>query len=163
MSSYEENGTLRILNSLCNVSLDKFNDRLILQKLGYLAQSLGASGGFNFSWYLRGPYSPILTKMLYKAEKSGVFKKKPNLYVDEKKIVKKLKKLLKNELDDPQKLELYASVWYLIPKQDVTQGDVKYIIDTIREEKPDYSINEIKNTIETVLKFKTHEIVYSFS
>ena len=55
MSIYEENETLRILNSLCDVSLDRFNDRLRLQKLGYLAQALGASGGFTFSWYLRGP------------------------------------------------------------------------------------------------------------
>ena len=154
MSIYEENETFRILNSLCNVSLDKFNDRLRLQKLGYLSQALGASGGFTFSWYLRGPYSSSLTRMLYRAEEVGVLGKKMSLLKQEKGIIKNLKKLLKNELNDPRFLELYASVWYLLPKRTVTKEDVGYVIETISEEKPDYTTTEIKNCINAILKFK---------
>ncbi len=154
MSVYEENETLRILNSLCNVSLDRFNDRLRLQKLGYLVQALGASGGFTFSWYLRGPYSSSLTRMLYGEEEIGILGKKQRLSDDEKTIMQNLKKLLGNKLDDPELLELYASAWYLLPKQNVTKEDVKYVFDTFEDEKPDYSTNEIKNCIETILKFK---------
>lgn len=58
----DENETMRIVNSFGYVSLEEFEDRLRLQKLGYLAQELGASGGFMFSWYHRGPYSPTLTR-----------------------------------------------------------------------------------------------------
>ncbi len=154
MSVYEENETLRILNSLCNVSLDRFNDRLRLQKLGYLVQALGSSGGFTFSWYLRGPYSSSLTRMLYGEEEIGLLGKKQRLSDDEKTIIQNLKKLLGNKLDNPKLLELYASVWYLLPKQNVTNEDLKYVIDTFEDEKPDYSKNEIKNCIETILKFK---------
>jgi len=154
MSVYEENETLRILNSLCNVSLDKFNDRLRLQKLGFLAQALGSSGGFTFSWYLRGPYSSSLTKMLFGEEEVGLLGNKPKLKDEEKKIVKNLKNLLENKLDDPYLLELYASVWYLLPKQNVTKEDVQYIIDTFEDEKPDFSKNEVKKCIKTILKFK---------
>jgi len=154
MSIYEENETFRILNSLCDVSLDKFNDRLRLQKLGYLVQALGASGGFTFSWYLRGPYSSSLTRMLYNAEEVGVLGKKIPLLKEEKDIIKNLKKLLKNELNDPRLLELYASVWYLLPKRTITDEDIKYVIETISKEKPKYTRSEVKNGIVAILKFK---------
>jgi len=154
MSVYEGNETLRILNSLCNVSLDKFNDRLRLQKLGYLAQALGASGGFTFSWYLRGPYSSSLTRMLYDEEEIGLLGKKQQLSAGEKKIVQNLKKLLGNKLDNPKLLELYASVWYLLPKRNVTNDDIRYVFDTFEEEKPDYSKNEIKRCVNITLKFR---------
>ena len=154
MSVYEENETLRILNSLCNVSLDGFDDRLKLQKLGYLAQSLGASGGFTFSWYLRGPYSSSLTKMLYGAEEVGLLGKKQNLSKNEKKIVDNLEKLLGNNLDNPRMLELYASVWYLLPKREITDEDVKYVFDRIKDEKPKYSESEIKESMDTILKLR---------
>ncbi len=154
MSIYEENETLRILNSLCDVSLDRFNDRLRLQKLGYLAQALGASGGFTFSWYLRGPYSSSLTKMLYSAEEVGILGKKMYLSKDEKGVVKNLKKLLKNELNDPSLLELYASVWYLLPKRTIIDEDIQYVIKTISEEKPDYTRTEVKKCINEIIQFK---------
>lgn len=154
MSVYEENETLRILNSLCDVSLDKFNDRLRLQKLGYLSQVLGASGGFTFSWYLRGPYSSTLTKTLYGAEEVGLLGKKQTLKDEEKKIVTNLKKLLGNKLDSPHLLELYASVWYLLPKRNVSKEDKQYVLDTFENEKPDFSKNDVKKCIENILKFK---------
>jgi len=158
MSIYEENETFRILNSLCNVSLDEFGDRLRLQKLGYLAQALGSSGGFTFSWYLRGPYSSSLTKMLYSADEVGVLGKKLSLTTEEKAISRNLKKLLKNQLDSTRLLELYASVWYLLPKHSVSKDDVQYVIDTISERKPDYSSSEIKNCIKNILQFKNQKI-----
>ena len=159
MSIFNENETLRILNSLCNVSLDKFDDRLRMQKLGYLVQSLGASGGFTFSWYLRGPYSSSLTKMLYSAEEIGILGKKPSLSHEEKQIIKNLKQLLQNNLDDPRTLELYASVWYLLPKQHVSTDDVDYILETFKTAKPNYSNHEVRKCIDTILHFKNQKVV----
>jgi len=42
-----------------------FNSRLILQKTVYLMQEFGLNIGYSFSWYLRGPYSPNLTRDTY--------------------------------------------------------------------------------------------------
>ncbi len=42
-------------------SMDEFSDRLKLQKLLYLLQASGIYPGYDFSWYLRGPYCSILT------------------------------------------------------------------------------------------------------
>ncbi len=41
-------------------SMRKFNDRLKLQKLIYLLQACGVYLGYDFSWYLRGPYCSLL-------------------------------------------------------------------------------------------------------
>ena len=42
-------------------SMDTFNDRLRLQKFVYLLQAHGIYLGYDFSWYLRGPYCTSLT------------------------------------------------------------------------------------------------------
>jgi hypothetical protein len=46
-----------------------FNARLRLQKTVYLMQEFGLNIGYWFSWYLRGPYSPNLTRDTYKLAK----------------------------------------------------------------------------------------------
>ena len=42
-------------------SMAGFNDRLRLQKTVYLLQAFGIYLGYDFSWYLRGPYCTSLT------------------------------------------------------------------------------------------------------
>ena len=42
-------------------SMDGFGDRLRLQKTVYLLQAFGIYLGYDFSWYLRGPYCTSLT------------------------------------------------------------------------------------------------------
>ena len=43
-------------------SMDKFDDRLRLQKFVYLLQAHGIYLGYDYSWYLRGPYCTTLAK-----------------------------------------------------------------------------------------------------
>ncbi len=45
--------------------LKSFRSRLILQKSVYLLRALGMPTTFTYSWYLRGPYSPSLTKVAF--------------------------------------------------------------------------------------------------
>ena len=40
-------------------------DRLRLQKAVYLTQEMGIPLGYNYSWYVKGPYSPPLTQDYY--------------------------------------------------------------------------------------------------
>jgi len=46
-----------------------FDMRLIFQKTVYLMQAFGLYLGFDFSWYLRGPYSPMLAHFGYEITK----------------------------------------------------------------------------------------------
>ena len=40
-------------------SLDEFDDRLRFQKTVYLLQAFGINRGYDFSWWLRGPYCTL--------------------------------------------------------------------------------------------------------
>lgn len=51
-----------VLCRLGRFSVDKFQDRLRLQKTIYLLQAFGIYLGYNFNWYIYGPYSPALTR-----------------------------------------------------------------------------------------------------
>lgn len=46
-------------------SVDNFQDKLVIQKVIYLLQLKGVKTGFNYGLYVRGPYSPALTKEMY--------------------------------------------------------------------------------------------------
>ena len=45
-----------------DLDLADFNRRLVLQKTVYLVQAAKVDLGYTFRWYLRGPYSPGLTR-----------------------------------------------------------------------------------------------------
>ena len=51
-----------LLRRIGNFGIASFKGRLILQKTVYLLQAFGIYLGYQFSWYLRGPYSTRLTK-----------------------------------------------------------------------------------------------------
>jgi uncharacterized protein YwgA len=51
-----------LLRRVGDYKLQTFGDRLILQKTVYLLQAFGIYLGYQFNWYLRGPYSPHLAK-----------------------------------------------------------------------------------------------------
>jgi uncharacterized protein YwgA len=46
-------------------NIDTLDDRKRVQKAVYLGQVAGADLGYRFSWYIKGPYSPDLTKDYY--------------------------------------------------------------------------------------------------
>jgi len=59
----------RIGNFEASTFLSSFDARLIFQKTVYLMQAFGLYLGFDFSWYLRGPYSPMLAHYGYEIAK----------------------------------------------------------------------------------------------
>ncbi len=51
------------------VSLSRLEDRLLMQKIGYIIQEiLGQDLGYRFSWYSYGPYSRALSRDLHSYE-----------------------------------------------------------------------------------------------
>lgn len=54
-----------LLFKLLKVSTDTFEERIIYQKKIYMLQSAGLNLGYDYSWYLKGPYSPRLTTYIY--------------------------------------------------------------------------------------------------
>jgi len=152
---YQENPIIRIANVLTNVSIDDFNSRLKLQKIGFLAQELGARTGFAFNWYRRGPYSPSLTRMLYSAEDLGMLRiDNVELTTSEKRILRHLRELLGRGVDDPRTLELFASVWYFLPNSIPSRRDKERLVEVLVENKPQFERRELLEALNRIISFR---------
>jgi len=154
MSIYDENQLLRILRSFGEINLEYFNSRLRFQKLGYLAQEMGADGGFPYSWYLRGPYSSSLSNTLFMGVEVDAFKENVPLKESDKKIVSRLTNLLGKGIDKPDTLELFASVWYLMPSRKMSGNDVDSTVEIMKAHKPQYTPNQVKDAIKKISEFR---------
>lgn len=96
-----------------NFEID-FNERLILQKTIYLMQSFNLFIGYHFNWYLRGPYSPVLTKDAF--ELIHEYEELPTVhFVDamaEERFINFMS-FIKDHITDEYWLEAIASIHYL--------------------------------------------------
>jgi len=109
-------GTKSDISTLFNLldiepSVDTFSDRKKLQKLVYLSDVFGINLDFAFTWYLYGPYSPQLARVMFDKEKGSLMKVKeiPNIH----KKITNLKNFLGDDINSSSNLELIASIHYL--------------------------------------------------
>ena len=131
-------------------SMDNFDDRLKLQKLLYLLQSCGIYLGYDFSWYLRGPYCVSLTinayalKEIYDDIPDGEVKFKKS---DPQKKFKRFLEFVKGkEIDE---LEIAASLHYL--KKTTTLSDDK-IINKVVEKQVRFTKEQVDRILEELKK-----------
>lgn len=108
--------TLKELGVSSDVS--GFNSRLILQKTVYLLEEAGIRLGYSFNWYLRGPYSPGLTRDLYDLNASSEDVADWELDKDSTAVAQRIRGLIEgapgeNPATKARRLELFASVRYL--------------------------------------------------
>ena len=153
MTIFDENPLIRVLRGMGEINLDRFNNRLRLQKLGFLAQEMGVNGGFPFSWYIRGPYSSSLTSVLFIGEEVEAFNEPIQLTDQEQNVVNNLQQLLRDSLDDSRTLELFASVWYLMSSHPTTD-ELERVVEIMNEEKPKYSDNEVAGAFRRIIEFR---------
>ncbi len=154
LSAQENDKVLRILRSMGPISLSRLVDRIRLQKLGYLAQELGAGGSYPYSWYIYGPYSPKLTAALYSGVESGRFDSAPDLVQDESGVVSRMKRLLGGEIPGHRTLELFASIWYMLPAGKESEMDKGHILSIMREEKPHFEPAEVESALDKIIDFR---------
>lgn len=146
--------TLRVLESLCPIRLDRFDDRLRMQKLAFLIQEVGGYSDFTYYWYVRGPYSPALTQALFSEREAPGRKDSPALSDAEQTLADDVRSLVGGKTDDPLKLELYASVWYLTPKRKLSSGDRKSIETTMKHTKPHFKEKQVADAMATIRAFR---------
>lgn len=156
MSIYDENRTLRILRYLGPIRIDGLGDRLRLQKLAFLIQEMGGGGPFLFHWYVRGPYSPSLTQMLCSGDELGAYEDNPELTPSELGAAYKVQALMGDDVDDPLRLELYASVCYLAPDRALSEEDRRSIIARMGEEKRHFGARDVEAALARIEKFRGH-------
>ncbi|HEX4212150.1 MAG TPA: hypothetical protein VIA06_02335 [Candidatus Dormibacteraeota bacterium] len=98
--------------------VDTFQDRLALQKATYLAQAAGLQLGYRYSWYLKGPYSPDLTRDYFRLVEDPAIGSGFVLGADHLARLERLAEVARPapgaDLERPEWLELLASLHYLI-------------------------------------------------
>ena len=94
-------------------SMDRFDDRLKLQKFIYLLHVFDIYLGYEFSWYLRGPYCSLLaTNGFALADVYDKFPLRKTKFEDPQvqHRFKKFQEFIKNKEDDMNFLEITASL-----------------------------------------------------
>ena len=119
-------------------SVDTINRRIEAQKLVFLSQQLGIGLGYSYNWYVKGPYSPSLTKAYYSPEWSLSAGELAKFRLTEQasSAVQKIRKALEHKPHNAQRwqwLELLASIVYL---KRVTRLDDAATKQRIADQKP---------------------------
>lgn len=105
-----------LLSPIDGLELEKFGDRLLLQKRIFLLQMSGVDLGYRFSWYLRGPYSPTLTQDAFAIDderRSGGAVPTAALPAVVQDTVAALRSRFRENWNDPEAMELAASLVFL--------------------------------------------------
>jgi hypothetical protein len=138
--------------------LDTFADRLILQKAIYLAQVAGVQLGYHFHWYLRGPYSPGLTRDAFAvvaAVHQGLNESEGwNLDPASTERLQRLRPLLLGAPRDERatRLELLASVHFLLQAHPGQANDTAQLRATLRRYGKDFSEGQIRQACEELTR-----------
>jgi len=134
--------------------LDSFDDRMVLQKTIYLCQRAGVYLGYRYNWYLRGPYSPDLTRDAFElhAKQTSGFDEAVGWKLDGASIerLNRVSSLWKSRREDerPRWLELLASVLFLQRSYDGRDKDAAGLREILMRNEKYYSEDEIRQALQ---------------
>ena len=128
-----------------NPSLESFADRKRNQKLAYLVQEVaGISLGYSFSWYIRGPYAPSLTRDLYANTGSKTsLSTSHGLKEEERSKMDQLRNFLGDYVNSSDLLELLVSLHFLRKLGRQYGAPQEEIIRVLKEKKPFFSDQDV--------------------
>lgn len=139
--------------------IDTFDDRLILQKAVYLAQAIGVHLGYYYQWYLYGPYCPSLTRDEYAIAselEKGIDESK-GWVLDEvsQKLLDRLKGLIgeAKEQGKSRKLELLASVHFLLTRQQVRNNSSAEITAVLKKFSKNFTKQEVEKAMRDLKEY----------
>ena len=134
-------------------NIEFFTDRLIMQKAVYLAQAAGVNLGYFYQWYLHGPYSPSLTRdeFAIAMDISADMDDSKGWKLDDASLqrLKGIKPLFTEPDRDKLalKLELLASVHFLIDRKQVSKVDTNQINATLKRFNKNFSEEQINEAL----------------
>lgn len=131
-------------------SVDNFSDRKKLQKLIYLSEVFGVNLGFGFTWYIHGPYSSQLTRIMFDKVKGNSLRVKEIPNVDKK--ISKLRTFLGDDINSSDRLELITSVHYITSLVNDPIKSKSKILNTLYDEKPQFSKEEVDQCYNKVIE-----------
>jgi len=138
--------------------VDQFEDRLIFQKAVYLTQAAGVRLGYQFHWYLRGPYCSVLAADGFPIawELAGETADSVGWKLDDASQAK-LAQLRDLFTDDDRsrlarKLELLASVHFLAGRRHMAGQEASVIAQTLQKYGKDFDEHEVAQALEELTR-----------
>ncbi len=131
------------------LSMSSFDERLALQKAIYLAQQMGVNLGYQFSWYLRGPYSKDLTSDAY----SSIGTETPEGWDVDAGVKAKLVRFrpfidsVRRKPNHVRELEKLASVLFVIKTGQAPQKDTAKIAARMKAAGKDFDQREVDGAV----------------
>jgi len=144
----------RLFASLCvlgiSPTMTTFSERKRVQKLVYLLDKVfDMRFGFSYSWYLHGPYSSEVTRIVFDVvEGRQTMSADPRIlsYEDLKKI-DQLKAFLGNDLCSTDQLELLVSLHFLVDHAKPLGLKKEEVITFLKSKKPYFTDQEIDSAL----------------
>jgi len=132
------------------VQVESFDDRLILQKAIYLAQAAGVNLGYYYRWYLRGPYCPAVAEDGFAVSSEGADESR-GWKLDDSSLEKlnAIHRMLEEVpyTDLARRLELLASVHYLVDRRQGRGRDPQEISETLQKFNKQFSKDEVTSAL----------------
>ena len=146
------------------MSVDSFDDRLILQKAVYLLQSAGIRMGYRFRWYLKGPYSPDMTADAFALAGAGVdgASELSRWKLDDQSTEKAgmLKALLTRPDEDTavraKRLELLGSLLFLLNTRQAATSEPDKAAELLQRNGKQFSSEQVSKAI---TELKAHGLI----
>jgi hypothetical protein len=110
-----------------------------IQKAVYIAQAAGVPLGYEFNWYVKGPYSPELTRVYYRDEfaAAAVHQERPQLRADLRQRLENVREVLvagkPAGLSPDDWMELVASWHFLRSRRRLPEDQATAVL---AEQKP---------------------------
>ena len=136
------------------VKVETFGDRLILQKTVYLVQAAGVHLGYFFRWYLRGPYCPDVADdgFAVALDAAGNQDESKGWTLDDTSCgrLAAIRSMLvgADRTHLANKLELLASVHYLIDRKQVPNRSARTITEKLHACDKFFSEDEVAEALQ---------------
>lgn len=134
--------------------MDDFEHRLRTQKFVYLMQTFGIYLGYDFSWYLRGPYCSTLAASAFVL--NDVYDDIPDANTRfenpaTQKKFEKFQKFIKGHENENDFLEIAASIHYL--KNTCTMNDTG-ILQKVVDKQPHFTSEQCEKIWKELIKWE---------
>ena len=134
-----------------NTNVNSFNNRLKMQKIIYILKYLDIVN-YNYTWYIRGPYSVGLARDYYKTYHMG---ETVQVDINNPERLQKVKEYLVTENLDHSKYELLSSILYQSKHYQIPLSNTEEILHKISIEKPEFSSEDVKKMLQLALKIES--------
>ncbi len=137
-------------------SMDTFNDRLQLHKFIYLLQTFDVYLGYEFNWYIRGPYCSLLSTCGFQLREiyDEIPKQKIKFRMSSaQKKFEKFRKFIKGREDNLEFLEIAASLHWLKVRKNSDEDAIR----RVTAKKPNFTEERCKEILEELREWNLIE------